>query len=145
MNTTDIVNDLLQTLEDGKEGFQKAAESVKETDLKALFQSYSAERGEMIGELRRVSPADADDAKSSVTGAVHRGWINLKAALTAGDDHAILAECERGEDHAVAQYRDALEKSLPEPVRSVVASQSVRILAVHNKVKELRDFANAAS
>jgi len=143
MNTTQIVNDLLQTLEDGREGFAKAAENVKDSDLKTLFQSYSAERAEMIGELRRVSPPAADEAKSTVAGAVHRGWINLKSALTSGDDHAILAECERGEDHAVAKYREALDEALPEPVRSVVASQSARVLGVHNKVRELRDFAQA--
>jgi uncharacterized protein (TIGR02284 family) len=38
-----------------------------------------------------------------------RGWMDLKAAITSGDEHTILVECERGEDAAVAAYRDAFE------------------------------------
>ena len=145
MNTTQTTNDLIQVLEDGKEGFAKAAEAVKDSELKTLFRAYSAERAEMISELFSVSSPEVQDKKTTIAGALHRGWIDLKSALTSGDDHAILAECERGEDHAVASYRKALEESLDTPVRSVVESQSTRILAVHNKVKELRDLSVAHS
>ena len=41
---------------------------------------------------------------------MHRAWINLKSAVTSGDDHAILAECERGEDSAVDEYKKAMEE-----------------------------------
>lgn len=143
-NTPHIIKDLLQTLEDGKDGFSKAAESVKDHELKTLFTSFSAERQEMIDELVAYSTADHGDAQSTVTGALHRGWINLKAALTSGDDHAVLAECERGEDHAVAQFRSALEKELPAEARATVESISTRILAVHNQVRDLRDQAKVS-
>jgi uncharacterized protein (TIGR02284 family) len=138
---TPVTNDLLQVLADGEEGFQKASESVKDPELKTLFAGYAAERAEMARELIRFTDADPDEKTSSVSGSLHRGWINLKAALTAGNDHAILAECERGEDHAVEAYRKALEEELPPEVRAVAESHSVRILAVHNQVKALRDAA----
>jgi uncharacterized protein (TIGR02284 family) len=144
-NKPHIIKDLLQVLEDGKDGFAKAAESVKDHQYKTLFSGFSAERQEMIDELVAYSTADHDDAQSTVTGALHRGWINLKAALTSGDDHAVLAECERGEDHAVSEFRKALEEDLPAEARSTVESISTRILAVHNQVRDLRDQAKAAS
>jgi uncharacterized protein (TIGR02284 family) len=56
----------------------------------------------------------------SVAAAVHRGWINLKSAVTGKDDAAILTECERGEELAVKSFEDALDKDLPADVRALV-------------------------
>lgn len=138
------LKDLQQTLADGVEGFTKAAESVKDPELKILFEGFAAERQEMSDELTAFAGADPGDEKSTITGALHRGWINLKGALTAGDDHAILAECERGEDHALEVFRKAVEEPISAEAQSTIDSISTRILAVHNKVKELRDLAKAS-
>jgi uncharacterized protein (TIGR02284 family) len=62
----------------------------------------------------------------SVAGAMHRGWMNLKAAASGRTDLAILEECERGEDVAKARYRKALEDPLPEDIRMVVQRVSLR-------------------
>ena len=133
------VKDLLQTLADGIEGFTNAAKSVHDQKLKILFEGYAAERQEMADELVAFSDADGTETASTITGALHRGWINLKGALTSGSDHAILAECERGEDHALAVFKKAADGDLPDDARSTAASIATRILAVHNAVKELRD------
>jgi hypothetical protein len=49
----------------------------------------------------------------SVSGAMHRGWINIKSLVTGKDEAAIVAEAERGEDAAVAACEQALGGSLP--------------------------------
>ena len=49
----------------------------------------------------------------SALAAMHRGWVAVKATLSTYDDLAVLEECERGEDAALATYRDALERTLP--------------------------------
>ena len=139
------IKDLLETLADGAEGFTKASESVKDTGLKTLFAGFAAERQEMIGELETYAPTEPGDDSPTITGAIHRGWINLKAILTSGDDHAILAECERGEDHALEVFRGAVEEPLAPEVASTVNSIATRILAVHNQVKELRDAVAAGA
>lgn len=143
-SATDTVNDLLQVLEDGKEGFRRAAEAVKDPNLKGLFSEYANERAQMAEELLQFTPVEREEKKPTVAGAMHRGWIELKAALTSGDDHAILSECERGEDHAVEAFREALAQDLPGDLCQRIKSQSVRILEVHNKVRELRDAAHAS-
>lgn len=143
-SATDTVNDLLQVLEDGKDGFRRAAEAVKDPNLKGLFAEYANERAQMAEELLQFTPAEREEKKPTVAGAMHRGWIELKAALTSGDDHAILVECERGEDHAVEAFKDALAQDLPSDVCQRIKSQSVRILEAHNKVRELRDAAHAS-
>jgi uncharacterized protein (TIGR02284 family) len=138
------IKDLLQTLTDGVEGFTNAAKSVESHELKTLFEGFAAERQEMADELVAFSDSDPTDERSTVTGALHRGWINLKGALTSGDDHAILAECERGEDHAVEVFQKAIEESYPAEAASTIESIATRILAVHNQVKALRDSAKVS-
>ncbi len=137
------IKDLQQTLADGIEGFTKAAETVQDAGLKTLFFGFATERQEMADELAAFEPDPGDDG-ATVAGALHRGWIGLRSLLTAGDDHAILAECERGEDHALKVFRAPLDSTVPAEAKSTVDSISTRILAVHNKVKELRDASKAA-
>ena len=143
INTTSILNDLIETLKDGHEGFRAAAGDVQSSDLKTLFLEWSLQRGRFVGELQALAQSlgesDPEDS-GSVAGAVHRGWINLKAALTSKDDHAILAECERGEDVAVARYEKAInEEGLPANVRTTLSAQFVEVKAAHDRVRNLRD------
>ena len=150
MNTTSstasVLNDLIETCRDGQEGFRVAAEDVKSAPLKALFTKYSEQRGRFVGELQSfVQPTDKEpETDSSFLGELHRGWINLKSALAGGDEHAILAECERGEDSAVAGYRKALGAELPANVAELVRRQSAEVQAAHDRVRDLRDAAKAA-
>ncbi|MEO8647557.1 MAG: PA2169 family four-helix-bundle protein, partial [Acidobacteriota bacterium] len=81
----------------------------------------------------------------STLGALHRGWINIKSAVTGKDDEAILNECERGEDAAKAAYKDALTKGLPANVSEVVGTQQSSIISAHDRVKALRDSADGRS
>jgi len=45
-----IIDNLIETLKDGQEGFKQAAESVKNPQLKAVFDEYSRQRGRFAGE-----------------------------------------------------------------------------------------------
>jgi uncharacterized protein (TIGR02284 family) len=79
------------------------------------------------------------EASSTAAGALHRGWINLKGALSRGDDHAILAECERGEDSAVEEYKKALDDDLSPSLYELVSRQYSDIKAAHDRIRNLRD------
>ena len=72
---------------------------------------------------------------------MHRAWINLKSAVTSGDDKAILSECERGEDSAVHEYEEAMNDGLTGTVREIVSRQFIEIKSAHDRVKNLRDAA----
>lgn len=142
-SNTSVLNNLIETLKDGQEGFRAASEDVQSSDLKALFSEYSLQRSSFAGELqslvRDFGEGEPEDS-GSVSGAVHRGWIDLKSALTSHDDHAILSECERGEDVAVAAYRKALEDpDLSGPVADTLQRQYSDVKAAHDRVKALRD------
>jgi uncharacterized protein (TIGR02284 family) len=141
-NQDKIIDDLIETLKDGQEGFKQAAEGVKDPQLKAVFDEYSRQRARFAVELRsKAQSADGRESEisGSAAGALHRGWINLKSALTRGGDHAILAECERGEDSAVEEFSKALNNGLSAPVQEMVSRQFVQIKEAHDRVKSLRD------
>jgi uncharacterized protein (TIGR02284 family) len=143
MSKQDTVTDnLIETLKDGQEGFKRAAETVKDPQLKSLFDEYSRQRGRFLSELRSQAQSSEEresEMSGSADGALHRGWINLKSAVTRGDDHAILAECERGEDSAVEEFRKALDNGLSAPVQEIVSRQYAEIKQAHDRVKHLRD------
>jgi uncharacterized protein (TIGR02284 family) len=141
-----VLNNLIETLKDGQEGFKQAAEGVSSPALKSLFRDYSDQRSRFAtvlqSEARRHGETEPETS-SSVTGALHRGWINLKSAITGGDEHAILAECERGEDSAVEEYKKALDDGLSSAARELVSLQFPEIKAAHDRIKSLRDAAKS--
>jgi uncharacterized protein (TIGR02284 family) len=135
------INNLIETLKDGEKGFKEAADAVRDPQLKSLFQQYSQQRNRFATELQGqardlgVKP----DESSSTAGAMHRAWINLKSAVTSGNDKAILAECERGEDSAVHEFEEAMSDGLTGAAREIVLRQFGEIKSAHDRVKQLRD------
>ncbi len=137
---SNTLNRLIETLNDGKLGFTTAANDAQRPDLKTFLAELAAERAEFAAELHQhVQALGASPEESgSVAGDLHRGWITLKAAVANREDLAILEECERGEDSAVSNYREALEEEIG-PVRGIVESQFARVKAAHDQVRALRD------
>ncbi len=145
-STTSVLNDLIEVLKDGQEGFRAAAEAIDDTAHKSMLSDASLQRSRFSGELQQLVQGLGEEPEktSSISSALHRGWINLRTSIQGGDAHAVFAECERGEDSAVANYKDALEAELPANVRSVVETQYVAVKATHDKVRTLRDALKAA-
>ncbi len=110
-NAISVLNNLIETCKDGERGFKTAAEGLSNADIKSRFMQYSRERGQMSSELQaEVRRLGGDPEKSgSMAGALHRGWLDIKSVVTGKDDHAIVAEAERGEDVAKSTYEGATE------------------------------------
>lgn len=142
-NDESVTKDLVQILEDGKDGFAKGADKLADDapEAAARFREFSAQRHRFSAELRELAENYGDEVKDSgsVSGAVHRGWMSLKDALSGSDPHAVLDAAEQGEDHAVRAYEKALEDELSEPLRTVVVRQAAEVQAAHDAVKALRD------
>jgi uncharacterized protein (TIGR02284 family) len=140
------LNGLIETLKDGEEGFRTSAEQLKDPALAAEFRSFASQRASFASELQsEVSRiGGTPETSGSTSGALHRGWIGLKSALTGNDDHAILEEAERGEDAAVKNYRDALAKDIPSDIRSLIDRQYRDVLTTHNSVRSWRDASKVA-
>jgi uncharacterized protein (TIGR02284 family) len=141
-----VLNNLIETSKDGEEGFKECAENLERPDLKNLMMDRARECEEAARELQSIvqglggTPEDS----ASTTGALHRRWVDLKAALTGKSEQSVLDECERGEDVAKKSYQKALENhAMPPDIRAVVERQYQGVLRNHDQVKALRDAGRA--
>lgn len=140
-DVVDVLNDLIESARDGEYGFMSCAEHADSAQLKSVFQRHAQECAaaavELEHEIRRLGGEPASGG--TVAGALHRGWVSVKSALSIRDDKAVLQECERGEDAAVARYRKALKTGLPADVRTLVERQAQGAQRNHDEVRALRD------
>ena len=149
MDNKDVVsalNDLIETCKDGEEGFRTCAEDIKDTQMKSFFTSRAQTCAESAAELQQEvrTLGGTPETSSSIAGALHRRWVDIKGVVTGKDDEAILNECERGEDVAKRSYATALEKALPANIKAIVERQYQGVLKNHDEVKALRNKARAA-
>ena len=149
----DVLNDLIEYSKDGEKGFKESAEDVKNPQLKAFFAdrvvACQASVSELQSEVRRLG--GEPETSTSISGDIHRGWVNLKSMLTGKSEEAVLNEVERGEDHALKAYKDAREKlvklgrSVSDQSYMLVEKQLQGVQRNHDQVKALRDAARARS
>ncbi|MBA3914010.1 MAG: PA2169 family four-helix-bundle protein [Acidobacteriales bacterium] len=136
-----VIKKLIETCKDGEEGYRNAAEHAKSSELQSFFREQSSERGrfaqELQAQLSKVGEAGEKES-GSVSAALHRAWIDTKAAL-GGGDHTILESVEQGEDAAKKAYEEAAHASLPADVAAIVSRQAERIRAGHDRARDLRD------
>lgn len=66
--------------------------------------------------------------------------MDVKAIFSGKDRHAVLENCEFGEDAALKAYHTALRADdLPDYLRQIISEQHELLLDSHNQVKSFRD------
>ena len=143
VETEGTLRTVIEALIDGQEGFRRIGEALRDEALKRYFLEESLTRAEFRGELENILHQEGVrdiHETGSAAGAFLRLFTGLKAALGSGA-HALLKTAEEAEDEAVRAYSDALEKSLPAPVREVLIRQAAHLDASHAHVRAARDAA----
>jgi uncharacterized protein (TIGR02284 family) len=143
-NSLDVLSELIKLNNDRADGFEKALKDLGEgdQDLKTLFEQYSQQSRKFSQELTAASAKVGGDAETSntVSGTLHRAWIDVKSVFTGHDRKSILEECERGEDTIKKAYKEALANTnLTGDISSILGQQSTDLQAAHDKIKLLRD------
>jgi uncharacterized protein (TIGR02284 family) len=101
------LENLLALINDGKEGYQHAAEVTETPELKTIFLKLEGERIVYASELKEhiaVHGGEADNEEGGILGGLHRTWITIKQALTSKENAAILDAIVTGEKAAIAKY-----------------------------------------
>jgi uncharacterized protein (TIGR02284 family) len=145
--TVDKLQDLLRVNIDSENGFRDAAEQVDDVALRRIFRQFADERQSNAAELKQFVELNGEAAvdDGSVLAAIHRAWMDLKAAVSSRDAKAVLTEAERGEDHIKQMYEDVLTETAGSAVNDVLQHQYAKVKAAHDVVRDLRDAENAAS
>jgi uncharacterized protein (TIGR02284 family) len=133
------LNSLIETCRDGERGFRTAAEGITDPEVRRLFEQYAQQRGRFVRELQQAVAAlgGTPETSGSVSGSVHRGWMNIKSLVTGQDEQAIIAEAERGEDVAKAAFESAAREQMPPDPRALIARMAAQVREAHDRVRAL--------
>lgn len=141
-NDAAVTKDLIQTLEDGKDGYSTGADKLEkdgETALAAAFRDMAATRGQMYDELQKIAASYGDSIESSgsVAAKVHRGWMALKDAVAGSDPDGVLDAAVQGEDHAVSEYEKSIAEDISPEFKAVLQRQLIEVRSARDQVKAL--------
>jgi uncharacterized protein (TIGR02284 family) len=68
--------------------------------------------------------------------------LNIQAALSDNDEKAILDECHRGENTAIAIYEAAMTRALPDYIFNIIQSQYEQLTLMRKRLLEQLDSLN---
>lgn len=144
----EIVNNLQDLLEknyDAEKGFTKAMKDAKNQNLKRFLQQQAAQRNRFVTELDQQIRSMNEQPKESgsLTGDLHRTWIDIKSSVAGNTDEAVLEECIRGEKASWKEYEEKLQnKNFPSNISGMLQNQATEIHNTLNRVKTLEDLAD---
>ncbi|GAA4271975.1 PA2169 family four-helix-bundle protein [Aquimarina gracilis] len=137
------LNDLLEKTYDAEKGFKKAAENVQHTGLKTYFKQKAQERYDFGHELKEEikSFGQEVDKGGSITGTMHRAWMDVKSVLSKDSEESMLEEAIRGEEASVEEYDEVLsEITLPASTQTILSQQKNKIMDGLSSIRRLEDL-----
>ncbi len=146
MNKEQLINGLNALLTrnyDSEKGYQTAKDNVENISLEAFFNQKIAQRYQFGHEIKDLLSmlGGKPDKGTSITGDLHRGWMNLKGVLSMNTAEEILEEVERGEETCLEDYDTFLrENEMPVEVRQVISRQRNYIAKTLNRIEQLEDI-----
>src|SRR5438046_9722667 len=141
----DRLNHLISIANDGKYGYENAAEDVNDITLKQMFRQYSLERARYADDLKRevANLGGSPDKGGGPLGALHRTWMDIKSTATAGKREAILKTCTTGEEAAVKAYTEALnDEHITGNLKQLINEQLSGIQFELNSIKDMAETAS---
>ena len=125
--TISTLNTLIATTIDSITGYENSAKDVDNERFREIFRQRADDRQRVVEELRsevrRLGGNPEDDG--SFMGKTHQRFEDLKAAITGGDDKAIINEVERGEDYLKDKFETALDRE-PRGRRALLSVGALR-------------------
>lgn len=140
-NDISVLNGLIKTTLDSMKGYEDAAKDAESGQYATVFADFARDRSQVATALQAQVRALGGDPQmdSSVLGAAHRSFMDLKQAFTGKDDKAIILEVERGEDHIKAKYEAAMKAADLAPATSAAILEGyTSVRAGHDKMSALK-------
>jgi uncharacterized protein (TIGR02284 family) len=136
-----MLNKLIEVHNDRIEEYELAKSETKNRALKNVFQSMVNESQTLRDQLTaEVIAQGGSPAKTrSVSGSLHRIWMDIRVAMTGKDLKTILNTCRYGEDATLGLYDEALKVNFPVPVSVLdfLISHKHKLQQAHLRITEL--------
>ena len=140
-STTDWLNRLVHLNREAEAGLLDAAKTAKNSEIETLFDGIAKQHAKFVAELNselgRQGGSLRDTTANPVGEALHRGWMDLKAALSGTSVEALLASCEGGEQSAEVAYTDAIEDNPTGRVHSLLSKHLHQIQEFRARLNRL--------
>jgi len=143
-STENKLNNLIEKAYDAEKGFRKVSKHVENPRLKTFFTEKAIERSGYINELTnslRKQGMKVTEDDGSVSGSMHRAWIDTKAFFSMDNEESMLEEVRNGEKAAIDDYQDVLgECELNPSVKDILLKQKNAIQASYDKADYLEEI-----
>jgi uncharacterized protein (TIGR02284 family) len=143
----DALNELIEKNYDAEKGYKEAGTDVENHEVKDFFTKSVKQRYKFGHEIKaEIVKLDGTIEKgTSITGDLHRIWINLKSLVLGKDIAAIVNECERGEKAAIEDYEKVLRvEEVPMEAKIVINKHLQQMRSSLDHLEELKKrFATA--
>lgn len=137
----EIANNLNQLLEknyDAEKGYKDAADKVQNTRMKQFLEEQAQLRYDFGHQIKsEIKAFDGEvDKGGSVKGSMHRAWMDLKSAVTSDKEENVMEEVQRGEQSAIEEYNEVINKSnLPATTKGILTQQRDKIQQAQQSAK----------
>jgi len=138
-NLIEQLDRLIRINKDAETAFLEAAESIKNSELDTLFKGYAKQHAKFLAELQQEverlggSPSET----GTVSGAIHRGWTDLKSTLSGHSAASLLASCESGEQSAEAAYSEVAKANPSGQTHTLIEAHRNQIKGFHTRLARL--------
>jgi uncharacterized protein (TIGR02284 family) len=135
-STRALLGDLVTVNIDSANGFEAAAEAVRDPGWALLYNDLADERMLMSRELSHAMDAAAIQraASGSALARFHRWWMGMRAVLSHGQPRQVQAEVLRGERVIAAAYRKAGDALDQHPLASLIRQQQQQLAATQKRL-----------
>jgi len=138
----ELLHDLLDRCNDSSKGYSQAADSADSSSMKLYLHNIALERkdfGSTISQLVKQNGGEPSKG-GTLKGAVHRNWLNVKAALSSNTEENILEECLRGEQRLVEDYVETIQNGdFNLDTKNVLARQLANVQERVSRMESLKE------
>jgi uncharacterized protein (TIGR02284 family) len=140
----DTIKEVQQLIEiniDSGKGFSEAAKKIENSAVARYFRECGSRREGYASELQQhvARSGTKPEDSGSLKGTMHRWWLDLRGTVQDGEEHAVLAEAERGEDAIKEKYEHVLKATSGSALNSVIQHQYASIKMDHDQIRSMRD------
>jgi uncharacterized protein (TIGR02284 family) len=143
-DTIEQIQRLIQANLDSYEGYKDAAEDVKNTRLRELFNDLAMTRSRQAASLQTYITwnDETPEEEGTIRGAIHRAWMNARTAINSGDEEVVLIEASRGEEHIKELYEDVIKDIPGNALSDVLHSQYAAVKHDYTRIEALKKAYN---
>tara|TARA_R110002050_G_scaffold89774_1_gene188970 strand:- start:24018 stop:24491 length:474 start_codon:yes stop_codon:yes gene_type:complete len=132
---------IVEICEDGITGYETAAETINDDDLKTQFLRIVQQRKGFVEELKNEAyrlGIELDDM-GTAKGFFHRTWLTAKATISTDTNEKVIEESMKGEKYAVDTYHEVMKgEKLPIYLEETLEKQQSLIKAAILQLEGLK-------